>query len=114
MGSRPATALSFSFIRRRRRVSIYQSYIGGWPPASALSFSDVDVGDACQFINHILVFLCDRGKSYTTPTFCISSPLCHNMIDKLNADLCFEIVLNLQPEIGGSPPPSDVGDAFNL
>ena len=22
--------------------------------------------------------------------------------------------LNLQPEIGGSPPSSDVGDAFNL
>ena len=39
--------------RRRRRVSIYQSYIGGLPPASTLSFSHVDVGDAFQFINHI-------------------------------------------------------------
>ena len=44
----------FFFTRRRRRlVSIHQSYIGGLPPASALSFSDVDVGDAFQFINHI-------------------------------------------------------------
>ena len=42
-----------STCRRRRLVSIYQSYIGGLPPASALSFSHVDVGDAFQFINHI-------------------------------------------------------------
>ena len=34
-------------------IYIYQSYIGGLPPASALSFSHVDVGDAFHFINHI-------------------------------------------------------------
>ena len=38
----------------RQRVSIYQSYIGGLPPASALSFSHVDVGDAFQIINHLM------------------------------------------------------------
>ena len=32
----------------------YQSYIGGLPPASALSFSHVDVGDAFQIINNIM------------------------------------------------------------
>ena len=31
VGSRPATALSFSFIRRRRRVSIYQSLYRRFP-----------------------------------------------------------------------------------
>ena len=77
MGSRLASALSFShvdvgdafqfinhIIAERRKIqqvgalclfhtSIYQSFIGGLPPASALSFSHVDVGDAFQFINHI-------------------------------------------------------------
>ena len=52
-GFAPRNCFVFSFIRRRRRVSIYQSYIGGLPPASALSFSHADVGDALQFINHI-------------------------------------------------------------
>ena len=69
--------------RRRRRVSIYQSYYGreeakyrsewgrgkalafqfikasktigrGFAPRQSLSFSHVDVGDAFQFINHIM------------------------------------------------------------
>ena len=52
-GFAPRQRFVFFTRRRRRRVSIYQSYIGGLPPASAFSFSHVDVGDAFQFINHI-------------------------------------------------------------
>ena len=53
MGSSPASVFFFFRHRRRRRFSIYRSGIGGSPPASALSFSHVDVGDTFQFINHI-------------------------------------------------------------
>ena len=53
--------------------------VGGSPPASAFSFSDVDVGDAFQFINNIIA----ERRRYT-------------------------IRLNLKPEIGGSPLPSNV------
>ena len=42
-GFAPRQHFGFFTRRRRRRVSIYQSYIGGLPPASALSFSHVDV-----------------------------------------------------------------------
>ena len=52
-GFAPRQRFVFFTRPRRRRVSIYQSYIGGLPPASAFSFSHVDVGDAFQFINHI-------------------------------------------------------------
>ena len=49
-GFTPRQRFVFFTRRRRRRVSIYQSYIGGLPPASALSFSHVYVGNAFQFI----------------------------------------------------------------
>ena len=73
-GSTPASAFSFSFIRRRGRVmwvralqaffsfsdidvgdafQFINQVSGVSPPASALSFSHVDVGDAFHFINHI-------------------------------------------------------------
>ena len=52
-GFAPRQRFVFFTRRRRRRVSIFQSDIGGLPPASALSFSHVNVGDAFQFINHM-------------------------------------------------------------
>ena len=52
-GFMPRQPFLFFTRRRRLRVSLYQSYIGGLPPVSTLSFSHVDVGDAFQFINHI-------------------------------------------------------------
>ena len=42
-GFAPRNCFVFFTRPRRRRVSIYQSYIDGWPPASALSFSHVDM-----------------------------------------------------------------------
>ena len=41
-----------SFIAGLRCLNL-QPEIGGLPPASNFSLSDVDVGDALQFINHI-------------------------------------------------------------
>ena len=42
-GFAPRQPFLFFTRRRRRCVSLYTSYIGGLPPASALSFSHVDV-----------------------------------------------------------------------
>ena len=78
-----ASAFSFSYIRRRRHVSIYQSYYrreeenttgwGGWggdvqnhrswvrAPQVLCLFPSSDVGDAFQFINHISIY-----QSYTS------------------------------------------------
>ena len=39
---------------KRRAGLLSQSYIAVLPPASAFSFSHVDVGDAFQFINNII------------------------------------------------------------
>ena len=76
-GFTPRQAFLFFTRRRRRRVSIHQSYYGreeinnnrsewcsgralafktigrGFAPRQSLSFSNVDIDDACQFINHI-------------------------------------------------------------
>ena len=77
-GFAPRQRFVFFTRRRRRRLSIYQSYYGreeinnnmsewcrgkapafktigrGFAPRQSLSFSHVDVGDAFQFINHIM------------------------------------------------------------
>ena len=91
-GFAPRQRFVFFTRRRRRRVSIYKSYIGGLPPASALSFSHVDVGDPFQFINDIslsLSPLSDIGDAFASRT---PMPLRPVVPCSLSAtyDLCIE------------------------